>query len=511
MDRWANSNWKLPLLSGILLNLGYYTPLLIPNFVAFIPLLYWLDRHPAAGGFDRFKVGFVFGVVTHGISMHFLWSLLRFSWLGILLYLWLALTFGLRFGLFTMGMGWLRRRSGLSWALLLPACWLPIEWLQSFGDLRLTIDHVSNSLARFPFVVQFADVVGPYGVALFMLTANALLHEAMLSERRPTARRATAVLALLLTVVLAYDLWAWFRPLPAGATLRVGLVQPNIDPTIKWAEDTAQEQWSTLVRLSELVDEQDPDLIVWPETARPHPLYHWLDRPETYAMNDMSFLAGKLDTAFLTGVEYVQVRSRDDFDYYNAAMTVDADGVGRGWYGKVYLVAFAEALPFRRLLGPLLEGREGREWTLVTGGFTPGKHGQVLEVGGNTIGASICYEQMFADVPRAMRNAGAQLQAVITNDTWYGDTMFQRYQADALRLRAIENRSDFVRVSNSGISGFVDRRGRFYGATPMYEEAVRVRDVTLSAGRTIYDRIGDAVMWPVALTLLLAFVRRARG
>jgi apolipoprotein N-acyltransferase len=115
---------------------------------------------------------------------------------------------------------------------------------------------------------------------------------------------------------------------------------------------------------------------------------------------------------------------------------------------------------------------------------------------------------MFPDITRSLRNAGAELQAVITNDTWYGDTMFQRYQANALRLRAIENRTDFVRASNSGISGFVDRKGRFYDATPMYEEAVRVRDVTLSDDRTVYDRIGDVVLWPVALTLLLAFVGR---
>jgi apolipoprotein N-acyltransferase len=506
--RWADGWWKLPLLAAVLLDVAYYTPLLVPNFVAFIPFLYWLDRHPDASRFERFKAGFVFGAVTHGISMHFLWSLLRFSWLGILLYLWLTLTFGLRFGLFSMVIGWLRRRSGLHWALLLPACWLPVEWLQSFGDLRLTIDHVAHSLARFPFVVQFADVVGPYGVAWFMLAANGLILETTLATRPRRARRSAAALALVSLAVLAYDLWAWYRPLPPGETLRVALVQPNVDPSIKWAEDTEQQQWGTLVRLTEQAAQEHPDLIVWPETARPSPLYHWLDRPETYVMNDVRYLAEKFDTAFLIGVEYVRVRTKDDFDYYNAAMTVDAGGVGERWYGKVYLVAFAEQLPFRKLLGPLVEGRAGQEWTLVTGGFTPGSKGRVLEVGGHTLGASVCYEQMFPDITRSLRNAGAELQAVITNDTWYGDTMFQRYQANALRLRAIENRTDFVRASNSGISGFVDRKGRFYDATPMYEEAVRVRDVTLSDDRTVYDRIGDVVLWPVALTLLLAFVGR---
>jgi len=407
-----------------------------------------------------------------------------------------------------MLLGWLRRRGKLPWSLLLPACWLPIEWLQSFGDLRLTIDHLAHGLGRFPFVIQFADLVGHYGVALFLLVVNGLIYDATLRRGEPLARRAALALTLLVGLVLAYDLWAWRRPLPAGETLRVGLVQPNIDPPVKWQDDTAQQQWTTLVRLTEQVAEQQPDLIIWPETARPYPLYHWLDRPGTYTMNDVRFLARKFDATILTGVEYARVRSRDDFDLYNAAMVVDADGVGEAWYGKVYLVAFAEALPFRRLFGPLVEGREGESWQFVTGGFEPGKRSETVEVEGHPVGTLICYEQMFPDLTRGMRNAGAQLQVVITNDTWFGDTLFQRYQRDALRLRAIENRSDFVRVSNSGISGFVDRRGRFFDETPMYEEAVRVRDVTLSVGRTVYDRIGDAVMWPVWLTLLFALVKR---
>ena len=47
---------------------------------------------------------------------------------------------------------------------------------------------------------------------------------------------------MLLVVVLGYDLWAWFRPPPAGSTVRVAIVQPNIplavkhDPDVTWAE-----------------------------------------------------------------------------------------------------------------------------------------------------------------------------------------------------------------------------------------------------------------------------------
>jgi apolipoprotein N-acyltransferase len=188
-------------------------------------------------------------------------------------------------------------------------------------------------------------------------------------------------------------------------------------------------------------------------------------------------------------------------------MFVDGEGVGEAWSAKVYLVAFAEALPFRPLLGPFIEGRGG-EWNWVSGGFTPGVPGMLVRVGETDVGSLVCYEQMYPALARNLRNAGAQFQVVITNDAWFGPTMFQRYQADAVRLRAIENRTDIVRAANTGISGFVDSRGRYYGKTPLFEEAVRVRDIRLSSVRTVYDRTGDVVVW-VTLVALGAVVLRA--
>lgn len=507
MERWVSSSWKLPALSGLLLVLAYYTPLLAPNFVLFVPLLLWLDRRPDAGRYARLKAGFVFGFLTYMIGLHFVLYLLRFSWLAGLLYVWLAATFGLRIGLCVILLGWLRRRTSLSWGLLLPICWLPIEWLQGFGDLRMTHDHMAHSLSRFPFVVQFADLVGHYGVGAFLLAVNGLLFEALLTRGRPTARRAALALAVLVGLVGVYDLWAWFRPLPPGETLRVALVQPNISLTIKPEPETRQSQLQTLVDLSRRAAAEQPDLIVWPETARPRPLYHWLDKPESYVMPDVQRLSRELGVPFLIGAEYVRVRTKDDYDLYNATMLVDADGVSEDWSAKVYLVAFAEALPFRPLLGRFIEGRGG-EWSWISGGFSPGVPGSLLRVGETEVGALVCYEQMYPTLSRELRNAGANFQVVMTNDAWFGPTMFQRYQADAVRLRAIENRSDMVRVANTGISGFVDSRGGFHGQTPLFEEAVRVHDVRLSTRRTVYDRSGDVVAW-VALMALGAVVFRA--
>jgi apolipoprotein N-acyltransferase len=511
MERWARSDWALPALSGVLAFAAYFLPLLVPSFVAFIPLLYRLDAG-GAGGWRRIKIGLVFGVTGYLLGLHFIFALLRFSWLAALLYVGFVLAEGAKLSLIVALAGWLRQRTALSWGLLLPVTWLPVEWLQTFGDLRMTGDHIANALSSYPFLIQFADLLGHYGVSLFVLAVNGLVYEALLRRSAPEGRRATLALAALLVLVLGYDLWAWNRSEEEGGrTLRVGVVQPNVDFEIKWDDEKANDQWLRLSDSSRRAREEGAELIVWPESARPWRIVHWLDVPQTYAMPETQQLARELGAALLVGVEYYRARTREDFELYNAALAVGADGeMIESWVGKVYLVPFAEATPFRALLGPLVEGKGG-EWDWMAGGFTPADDVGVLDVAGARVGALVCFEQLFPELPRRLRNRGAELQVVITNDAWFGRTLFQQYQADALRLRAIENRTAFVRAANTGISGFVDRRGRYHRATSLYEETVVVHDVRLSSERTVYDRMGDGVVWLVLIGLGWAFLLALRG
>jgi apolipoprotein N-acyltransferase len=503
--------WRLPALSGVLYGTSFLSgPFLALSFTAFLPLLAWLHGRPRASGHARLAAGFAFGLVAYLIGLHFMYAMLSFSWLAALLYVAMSAAEALRFAVTVVLLGWLRQRTGLSWALLLPLCWLPCEWLETWGDLRMTADHLAYSVARYPFLVQFADVVGPYGVGGVLLVANGLLFETVASWRRPAGRRALAGLIALAVVVLAYDAWAWTRPLDSHGRLRVGLVQPNVPIAVKHDDRTLDEQWTTLAELSRQAAREGARLILWPESARPFPVLHRLDRPETFAMPEVQALARSLDAAFVVGVEYARMRGTDDYELFNAALAVDSGGrLLEQWGAKVYLVPFTEGVPFEGLLGPLVKGRGG-EWHWLSGGFTPGPQLPLLDIAGTRVGLLVCYEQLFPELARRLRNSGAELQAVITNDAWWGRSYFQSFQANALRLRAIENRTAFVRVANTGISGFVDSRGRYHQRTKLFEQAVEVRDVELSSRRTIYDRTGDLVAW-LAVAGLAATAVAARG
>ena len=227
-------------------------------------------------------------------------------------------------------------------------------------------------------------------------------------------------------------------------------------------------------------------------------------------MPGVQWLARQTGVPMLVGVEYLRVRDSENFDLYNAAIAVDEEGrIDPDWVAKVYLVPFVEALPARRWLGPLLEGRGG-QWEWVTGGFKPGPRDQLVTVDGVRLGVLVCYEQLFPDLARRLHHAGAEIGVVITNDAWFGRSPFQRYQANALRVRAIENRTAFVRAANTGISGFIDSRGRYHHRTRLFEEAIEVYDVERAVGHTVYHRIGDAVAWLAALGLVAALALSRR-
>ena len=111
----------MPVLAGALLGVSYLPGPFLPfNLAAFVPLLAWIDRPESETDYPRFKAGFLFGLTTHLIALHFMYSMLDQSWLAGLLYIGMAAAVALRISLSVLLLGWLRKRTGLSFGLLLP-------------------------------------------------------------------------------------------------------------------------------------------------------------------------------------------------------------------------------------------------------------------------------------------------------------------------------------------------------------------------------------------------------
>jgi apolipoprotein N-acyltransferase len=507
VTRWAHHPWKLPVLSGFILAFAYYPlGLVVPNLVALVPLLVWVDANLNRPWKAWRNAGFAFGLTVHLMILNWMLSMIHWSFLAIFAYLGLAFLFAVGLTLMVMAMAWTRSMTRWPWVVLLPACWLSLEWIQAQGDLRMTAQHLGQTLGTLPFLVQFADLAGPYGVGGVLLVSSALLYEAWQARSAGRRARSLGAWALMIAAVLAYDGVAWTHPPAASGTLRVSFVQPNIPLEEKRGESTDAEQTATLESLTIKAAQAKPDVVVWPETARPIPIFHVPGRPATYAMPEVQSLARQLRVTIVTGVEYLVARKGGGDDAYNAVMVVHPDGtLDPVWSAKIDLVPFVEAVPFKPIFGPFLSGRGGwMRW--LAGGFLPGPDATPLPVAGARMGVTVCFEELFFDLQRGLRNAGATIQAVVTNDAWFGRAYFQPYQANAVRLRAIENRTAFVRVANTGISMFVDPLGRDYQRTALEVEAVGTMDLPLVDVRTLYDRIGDAAAYAAMAVLAAALI-----
>ena len=173
-------------------------------------------------------------------------------------------------------------------------------------------------------------------------------------------------------------------------------------------------------------------------------------------------------------------------------------------YHKLRLVPFGEYVPLRFLFGWVNQVSQA-----APGAFTPGTRAIPLELSGVRLGGAICYEVVYPWIARAQVAAGADALYTLTNDAWYGDGGAQEQHWQAAVFRAVETGRPMLRAAVTGISGWVDGRGRTL-ARARSRGAGRNRGTAAgpSAGfRTLAGRLGDAVPFVCAAALLVAILR----
>ena len=85
---------------------------------------------------------------------------------------------------------------------------------------------------------------------------------------------------------------------PSDKIVRVGLVQPNINPWKKWEPGSLQNRVDNFLRLSQQAVNGGAQIILWPETALPDYLMNGANRTELDIIykfleeNNVSLLTG---------------------------------------------------------------------------------------------------------------------------------------------------------------------------------------------------------------------------
>jgi apolipoprotein N-acyltransferase len=86
---------------------------------------------------------------------------------------------------------------------------------------------------------------------------------------------------------------------------------------------------------------------------------------------------------------------------------------------------------------------------------------------------------------------GANLLFIITNDGWWKNTNGYKQHFYFAFLRAIETRRPVARAGNTGISAFIDIKGRVISKTEWWTEATLKGTLTAETKLTPYVKYGD--------------------
>jgi apolipoprotein N-acyltransferase len=408
--------------------------------------------------------------------------------------------------------------------LAAPVVWTSLELARAHLLTGFLMGSIAHTQARWPTVIQIADIAGEYGVNFLILIVAASITSAIYPTRRPAAL-IPAMLAC--GAALGYGYWRLGETTQQTPAIshkqgpRIALIQGN--SLADWKMDAAKQRQimdeyiglsrEAVARARKLGDNRPVDLIVWPETMfrsrlttfeagykMPPGVDRTVEEITAYGPTDLSNLVQQLDTPVLVGIDRVHVTGNDPqstegappkYLAYNSSVLVDRGGKMIGTYDKQHLVVFGEYVPFAKWF-PILN-----RLSSVTGSAEAGEEPVALELDGVRYAPNICYETAMPHVIRKQvaalekRDESPDVLVNLTNDAWYwGSSELDMHLACGV-FRAVETRRPLVIAANGGISAWIDRFGRIRAESPHQRPDVILADVELFDLHSPYVAWGD--------------------
>ena len=492
-----------------------------PNFdlwflawLALAPLMLLLAQPVKAG--RAFALGWVWGIIFfYGSCWWLTYPIIHYghisAWLAYPLLLLPVVLVAVFPALFCVFVSQLIDRFGSAALLAAPLIWVALEWIR-YSVTGQVWNALGYSQAFHPLLIQTARWGGVYAVSFLLVLANSAIVLILM-------RRVKLALALIITT--AFFIWqamSGTRPLPpiksyepSGAVAIA--IQPNVPMEMA---DELNEMKSLLDRHLSLstasVKELDSGVAIDASAPTLPRLVIWPESPMNFSYSSDAELRKVLAGFARTNRASVLLNSLEparNGGSHNSAILVNEEGRIVAQYDKIRLMPFGEYVPLPRWL-PGASSVRG-----IVGDFTPGSSYTLMPLGAFRVGVFICIEAAHPAVARTFTKDGAAVLINISNDGYLGPTPVMRQHLSNAIFRAVENNRPLVRVTNSGISAYIDANGWVWDQTPGFSPATRTWTIAKqNAGTTFYTRHGDIFVYACALISLgfisAAFVGRKR-
>lgn len=484
---------------------------------ALVPLMFAVELEKASV-WRSFVTGWIFGTIFfYGTCWWLTYAPIHYAgfppWLAYSGMTFVAAIAGLFPAIFAGILAVLLRRFG-SWGYLAaPFVWVFTEFLRYW----LT----GNNWNAIGYSQAFAGVIlripakcgGIYLVGVSILWINSAVSFLVIANRdRSRRNRIVGIgmalflwLPILLTVFCVLVDENWLNPNFDDPSYQATVVaiQPNVPMSgldyTKWGKlrqhqiDMAEAE----IKKVPVEDRQLPITVILPES--PMNFMYNDDREFQQFIND--FARRNNVSVMFNSAEPDPTNGK----YFNSAVMVGPDGREVAEYDKIYLLPFGEAVPAP--LEGILPG--------FVGNFSYGREYDLLPVGDAKAGVMICFESHFGALSRRYAQDGADVLIEMTNDGYLGPTPVLRQHLANAVFRAVETNRPVLRVTNVGVTAYINERGQVLDPLPSYTEGTRVWSVSKSdRSQTFYVKYGDWFAWlcsAVTLGLMFFGLRRRRS
>lgn len=517
-----NLLWLSLLSAGLLILSWPVNGLPIFIFISIVPILIIEDRiRLDKKRYKRWRL-FLFNYITFLLwNLSITWWIVNSTVAGMLLANILnALFFSLLFQFFYLVKNIVSTRLAYIFIVCL---WICFEKLHLSWDISWPWLNLGNVFSEWIAIIQWYEFTGSFGGTLWILLVNILFFEIykkgyLLKSQKLTTKTLIPPIAIIVAPCII-SILLYLKPLDDKDEVQVLLLQPNIDSYSEKYNSKNHEFVVLLDSLTRKEKSKDYHYIVTPETYfaegfgeeinnfRASELYeslqeYLIDRPNTQLITGLQ-LYQVYQSDFQPTITSNYIRENIWVDYYNSAASISLNKQPE-YYHKSKLVVGVENLPFKEILRPIIGN------TLIDlGGTVASRATQdyrsvfshpTIDV---KVGPIICYESVYGEFVADYVRNGATLLSVLTNDSWWGNTSGHRQLLSYTRLRAIETRRDIVRSANTGISAFINSKGKIISTLDYQEQGILTGFANSNQYKTFYVRYGDYIYRCSGLLLIL--------
>ena len=498
--------WLLLVSSGLILGISFPPipfPVTLLIFIGLVPYLYVLNNRKSLASINR--ATFIFGFVLSLVTVYWVGSWQSEADLFLMI-AGVALLFALPCVLMIPStLLYLTRKifPKINAIWLFPLYWVTAEYLLTLTDLKFPWVTLGNGLTKFITFIQAAEIIGEFGFSLVVGFINVFLFFAIINFKKDKRKfyRNLSFGLLIFIMFLTYGLVRKSDFKISDQKIRMGLIQPNINPWKKWDVGNLNNLLDQYLELSEDAVSKGAKVLAWPETAMPayvfggsysvlaNRIHQFCDTNDVFLFTGMPDIRYYFDKEKMPDDAKFNEPGKYYYATYNSIMLISPGTIAIQKYGKMQLVPMGEKVPFveqLKFLGDIFK------WGVGITGWNVGKDTTVFNLTLNRddslkISGLVCYESIFPEFVSAFAKQGAELFVVVTNDSWYGKSSGPYQHKQFAVLRAIENRKSVVRCANGGISCVINAKGETEVESELFTKDVIVWDVPVQKGETFYS------------------------